>query len=175
MTLFPCSPWLFFLVPHLRGSRGVKLSESDLPFSCESSGNFWFSSLSQFSHTEKGMAVNFLLRTALRNQCFSFVFYWNPFDFQNSPQDCLQDREQTPQHRSSSKSDPTRTFQLHLSLLPLYTALQQNPSRLAPEHAEERRWQSFLCVCFFLLWWIGKTGAGEEQVSPIVCEIFLKY
>ena len=78
------------------------------------------------------MAVNFLLHTALRNQCFTFVFYWNPFDFQNSPQDCLQGRGQTPQHRGSSKSDPTRTFQLRLSLLPLHTALEQNPSCLAP-------------------------------------------
>ena len=93
---------------------------------------FLILSVPQFSHTEKGMAVNFLLHTALRNQCFTFVFYWNPFDFQNSPQDCLQGRGQTPQHRGSSKSDPTRTFQLRLSLLPLHTALEQNPSCLAP-------------------------------------------
>ena len=75
MTLFPCSPRLFFLVPHLRGSRGVKLSESDLPYSCESSGNFWFSLCLSFliQKREWRSIFCFILRSGTSVSVLSFI------------------------------------------------------------------------------------------------------
>lgn len=79
----PCPPSF----KGIRGSRGVKLSESDLPCSCESSVNFWFSPC-LFSHSSGNVAVNFLLHTALRNQYFSFCLLLKPIWFPEQPSAC---------------------------------------------------------------------------------------
>lgn len=145
-SLLPCPPSF----KGIRGSRGVKLSESDLPCTCESSVNFWSSlCLSVLIQKREWRSIFcFILRSGT-SVCFTFVFYWNPFDFQNSPQDCLQDRGQTPQHRGSSKSNPTRTFQLRLSFASTAHSPPAKPFLPGPKRAQERRWRSSLCVGFF--------------------------
>lgn len=71
-------------VKGIKGSRGRKLGESDLPCSCDILSKFPIHTpppcLSFLIH-KIGIAAAFLLQAARRNQCFIFVFYLNTFDF----------------------------------------------------------------------------------------------
>ena len=167
-SLLPCPPSF----KGIRGSRGVKLSESDLPCSCESSVNFWFSPC-LFSHTEKGMAVNFLLHTVLRNQYFSFVFYWNPFDFQNSPLPAGQRTNSSAQRLFKVWSYPN--FATSSFIASTAHSPPAKPFLPGPKHAEERRWQSSLCVGFFPSFRNRKNwGWGRASITHCLRD-FLKY
>lgn len=167
-SLLPCPPSF----KGIRGSRGVKLSESDLPCTCESSVNFWSSPCLSFliQKREWRSIFCFILRSGTSVSLLSFIGTHLISRTALKTACRVEDKLLSTEALQSLILPELSNFVFHC----FHCTQPSSKTLLAwPQTCSREEMTKFtLCGFFFLLWWIGKTGAGGETHC---LRDFLKY